>query len=148
MGVEGSMNGMNSDLNFTVFFCQQLDPEQDANRRTLERELGSRIRFYPTPCSGRIEPLHLLRALESGADMVFVLTCPQGACRYQQGNVRLRKRLDYSRRLLEEIRLEPGRLEIVEAETGGPRRIDELVRRLLGRELELGPSPLRRKTSP
>ena len=130
-------------LIFTVFFCQQLDPQQDVHRRTLERELGSRIRFYPMPCSGRIEPLHLLRALESGADMVYVLTCPEGACRYQQGNIRARKRLAYAKSLVQEIHLEPERLELVAASAAPRKRIDDFVRGLLAREPAFGPSPLR-----
>ena len=77
----------NAKLNFAIFFCQQLDPDQDVNRRALEKELGSRIKFFPLPCSGRIEALHLMRALEAGADKVFLVTCPIGACRYQEGNM-------------------------------------------------------------
>ena len=57
------MSIANLDVNVSIFFCQQLDPDQDANRRVLEKELGSRVKFFPLPCSGRIEFLHFLRAL-------------------------------------------------------------------------------------
>jgi hypothetical protein len=72
------MDQKSAGLKITIFFCQRIDADQDAHRRPLEKELGSQIRFFPLPCSGRIEPLHLMRALESGADKVYVVTCAEG----------------------------------------------------------------------
>jgi coenzyme F420-reducing hydrogenase delta subunit len=139
---------MDPNMKVVVFFCQQLDPQQDLNRRSLEQEMGERIRFHPMPCGGRVDALHLLRAVEAGADVVHVLTCPERGCRYQQGNSRAGKRLAYAKRLLGEIGLEPERLNWVSAPPLSPRRIDELVRPLLSQELGFGPSPLGRPGAP
>src|SRR3990172_618743 len=124
--------------NITVFFCQQIDPKQDVNRRALEGELGDQIRFFPLPCSGRIDPLHLMRALESGADKVYLVTCPEGACRYREGNIRAKKRIAYTQGLIEEIGLERERLELVMTSAGNPVTIDDLARGLLAREASSG----------
>ncbi len=138
------MDQKSAGLNVTIFFCQKLDRHQDMNRRALEKEMGERIRFFPLPCSGRIDPLHLMRALESGADKVYLVTCPEGACRYREGNVRARKRVAYTQGLIEEIGLERERLElIVTTSSDKPAGIDKLARDLLAREALLGPSPLR-----
>ena len=102
------MSITNSDVSISIFFCQQLDPEQDANRRVLEKELGPRVKFFPLPCSGRIESLHFLRALEAGADLVYLITCPEKGCRYQQGNLRARKRLIYAQKFDPGNRFGPG----------------------------------------
>ncbi len=115
-----------------IFFCRQLDPDQDLNRRPLERELGRDIRFFPLPCGGRIEALHLLKALESGAGKVYLVTCPEGACKYGQGNIRAGKRLEYARRLIQEIDIPGDRLELVRASEPLPLSIDTLARQLLG----------------
>jgi coenzyme F420-reducing hydrogenase delta subunit len=139
------MDQKSAGLNITVFFCQQLDANQDINRRVLEKELGPRIRFFPLPCSGRIEPLHLLSALESGADMVYLVTCPEGVCRYQEGNVRARKRLMYAQKLIEEIGLERERIELVVTTDKDLLTIDELTRGLILREAIVDPSPVRVK---
>jgi len=141
------MDQKNAGLNISIFFCQQIDPNQDVNRRALERELGNRIRFFPLPCSGRIDSLHLMRALESGADKVYVITCPEGACRYREGNIRARKRVAYTQGLIEEIGLEGERLELIMAPAGLPVNIDELARDLLSSEATTGPSPVRGKTA-
>ena len=114
----------------TIFFCQQLDPDQDTNRRALEKELGSSIRFFPLPCSGRIESLHLMRALEGGSDKVYLVTCPDDACRYGEGNKRARKRVAFAQKLIEEVGLSADRLELFPAPTLPPFSIDDLAREL------------------
>jgi F420-non-reducing hydrogenase iron-sulfur subunit len=121
----------NMELNVTIFFCQQLDPDQDSNRRVLEKELGPRIKFFPLPCSGRIEPLHFLRAFESGADLVYLITCPVKVCRYQQGNVRAGKRIAYAQKLIREVGLDPERLIFLRTDPPLPKKIDVLTRKLL-----------------
>jgi F420-non-reducing hydrogenase iron-sulfur subunit len=116
--------------NVTVFFCQQLDPEQDTSRRSLEKELGKSIRFFPLPCSGRVEALHFLKALEAGADTVFLVTCPEGACRYGQGNSRAKKRVEYAKGLVREIGLNDECLKLVAAPRT-PLSMDDFVRNLI-----------------
>ena len=125
------MSITNLDINVSIFFCQQLDPDQDANRRVLEKELGSRVKFFPLPCSGRIESLHFLRAFEAGADLVYLITCPEKVCRYQHGNIRARKRLIYAQKLIQEIGLDPDRLVLITPHPPLPKRIDLLTRELL-----------------
>jgi F420-non-reducing hydrogenase iron-sulfur subunit len=125
------MDANQRNQNVTVFFCQQLDPQQDKNRRPLERELGKNIRFFPLPCSGRVEALHFLKALEAGADTVYLVTCPEGACRYGQGNTRAKKRIEYAKGLVREVGIEDECLRLVAAPRT-PLSIDEFVRSLIG----------------
>jgi len=130
----GNMEQKNTEQNIAIFFCQQIDSRQDLNRRDLEKELESRIMFFPLPCSGRIESLHLLRALESGVDKVYVVTCPEGACRYREGNLRAKKRLVYAQKLIEEVGLERNRLELIHLPVGTVTTIARLTRDLLARK--------------
>jgi F420-non-reducing hydrogenase iron-sulfur subunit len=125
------MKKINTD-NIAIFFCQQIDKNQDLNRRSIEKEFGSRIRFFPIPCSGRIEPLHLMRALESGADHVYILTCPEGACRYREGNIRAKKRLLFTQKLVEEIGIKREALKLIHLKPGTEASIDKIVDELIG----------------
>jgi coenzyme F420-reducing hydrogenase delta subunit len=86
-----------------------------------------------------------MRALESGADKVYVVTCPEGACHYREGNVRAKKRIAYTQGLIEEIGLERERLELIVTSAGNPVTVDELARELLAREASIGPSPVKGK---
>ena len=136
------MDQKSAGLNITIFFCQQIDPQQDVNRRALEKELGKRIRFFPLPCGGRTDSLHIMRALESGADKVYVITCPEGGCLYREGNMRARKRVAYAQELIAEIGLERERVELIALPAGTTTTIDKLARELLAAEASVGPSPI------
>ena len=46
-----------------LFYCQSTPGSTEADRQELYAQHGERIRLFPLPCSGRMEPLHLLRAL-------------------------------------------------------------------------------------
>jgi F420-non-reducing hydrogenase iron-sulfur subunit len=118
-----------------IFFCQVIDEDQDVNRRPFEGDNGAQISFFPLPCSGRIEPLHLMRALECGADKVYLVTCPEEECRYGKGNIRARKRLSYVQGLIEEIGLEKDRLEIIQMAAGTATTIDKLTRDIIERQV-------------
>jgi coenzyme F420-reducing hydrogenase delta subunit len=135
------MEAKENSFSHAFFFCQRLDAAQDLTRRSLEKELGPRIRFFPLPCSGRIESLHLLRALENGADRVYLITCPQGACRHQEGNTRARKRAAFAQKLISEFGLEPDRIEFIEAPSLPSPPIDQVARELLAREVGIAPLP-------
>jgi F420-non-reducing hydrogenase iron-sulfur subunit len=120
-----------TDRNVAIFYCRQIDPEQDRNRRSLEKERGSKIRFFPLPCSGRVDALHFLKAVETGAEKIYLVMCPEGACRYGQGNIRARKRLDYARGLLREVGFDDECLEVVTPQPGFSLSIDGIARKLL-----------------
>jgi len=137
------MDQISAGLNITIFFCRQLDINQDKNRRAIEKGLGPRVRFFPLPCSGRIEPLHLLRAFESGADMVYLIACPEGACRYREGNLRAKKRVQYAQKLIEEIGLEGARIELINKTEAMPANIGAIAKELLARDAKVSTSAVR-----
>ncbi|MBW1851108.1 MAG: hydrogenase iron-sulfur subunit [Deltaproteobacteria bacterium] len=58
-----------------LFYCQNVPESGEKNRLELEGKYGRVIRLFPIPCSGRLEPVHLLRALEAFADAAYVITC-------------------------------------------------------------------------
>jgi coenzyme F420-reducing hydrogenase delta subunit len=76
-----------------LFYCQHTPKSSELDRQTLEAKYGKSLRLFPIPCSGRIEPLHLLRALEEFADAAYVICCPAEECRYFNGNLRAKKRV-------------------------------------------------------
>ena len=96
-----------------LFYCQNTPGSSEQERQALEEKYGTTIRLFPIPCGGRLEPLHLLRALEEFADAVYVITCPEGACRYSEGNLRARKRADVAAQSISAIGLEKERVGIV-----------------------------------
>lgn len=61
------------------------------------------VRVIRVPCSGRVDPLFVLKALQQGADAVLVSGCHPGDCHYAEGNYYARRRLTLLGTLLEFI---------------------------------------------
>jgi len=60
-------------------------------------------------CSGRVEPLLILEALQKGADGVMVLACHPGDCHYKEGNLRAFCRAELLERLVVQLGVDPRR---------------------------------------
>jgi hypothetical protein len=62
------------------------------------------------PCTGRLQPEHVLKAFESGADVVCAVACQEDNCHYLEGSKRCARRVDYLRSVLDEVGLGGKRL--------------------------------------
>jgi F420-non-reducing hydrogenase iron-sulfur subunit len=134
------------NLTLALFYCQNVPESGEAERQALEGKYGSSLRLFPIPCSGRLDPIHLLRALEEFADAAYVITCPEGACRYFEGNVRAQKRLDRTKDTIAQIGLEQERLGMVMNTKENPRGLGTIADEILDRISGLAPSPVFAKT--
>ncbi|MCL6622084.1 MAG: hydrogenase iron-sulfur subunit [Syntrophobacterales bacterium] len=112
---------------------------------------SARMQYPPTVrivkylCTGRIDILHILKAFEAGADAVMVSGCEAGSCHFLEGNLRARERVEYAKKLLAEIGLEPERLEMFEVAASDAPKWVMVVREMTERVKKLGPSPLHRE---
>ena len=105
----------------------------------------SRFQYPPTVrvirvmCSGRIDPVFVLRAFSHGADGVMILGCHPGDCHYTTGNYYARNRVKVLKQLLELAEISPDRLVLdwVSAAEGG--RFAALVNDFTERIRSLGP---------
>ena len=105
----------------------------------------SNVKIIQVPCSGRVDILHLLRAIEDGADAVYVAGCLEGECHFLTGNLKAKKRVQYVRKLLEEIGIEPERVEMFNLSAGEGPRFVEIAKEMVERAKKLGPSPVNTK---
>ncbi len=97
------------------------------------------------PCTGRVAIIHMMRALEKGADGVFVAGCLEGDCRFQAGNLKAKKRVAYVKELLKSIGLEPERVAMYNMSSGEGPRFAEVAREFTEIIRNVGPSPVRPK---
>jgi F420-non-reducing hydrogenase iron-sulfur subunit len=65
------------------------------------------VRIIQVPCTGRVDLLYLLRALEDGADGVFLSGCLLDDCHYVNGNYKALKRVEKAKEMLEALDIEP-----------------------------------------
>ncbi|MGA1825619.1 MAG: hydrogenase iron-sulfur subunit [bacterium] len=59
------------------------------------------IRIIKVPCSGKIDPLFILKSFYSGADGVLISGCHPGDCHYSTGNFFARRKFALIKYLLE-----------------------------------------------
>jgi len=103
------------------------------------------IKTLQVPCTGRVDILHLLKAIEDGADGVYVVGCLEGECHFLTGNLKARRRVNYVKKVLEELGIEPERVEMFNLSAGDGPSFVEYARTMAERIKKLGPSPLRPK---
>ena len=117
----------NRSLEIYLFHCSNCLDAEALRRSFGEREKDNTFKTISLPCSGKLELIYLLKAFESGADGVVLVTCKLGECRYLEGNFRAQKRTGAIRALLEEIGLDKGRMKLIQQGAGGVQNvIDEL----------------------
>lgn len=97
------------------------------------------IKIILVPCSGRVDPLHLIHALEEGADGVFIAGCLEGDCHFETGNYKAKKRATYIRQLLDEMGIEPDRVQMFNIAASEAPKFARVAREVTERIRELGP---------
>ena len=125
-----------------LFYCQNTHASGEGERQALEQKYDGSLRLFPIPCSGRLEPLHLLKALEDFADASYIITCPEGICRYFEGNLRAKKRVERTREMIKSIGLEGERIGIIMGSKESPKSLTELTDEIMERLMNLPPSPV------
>ena len=98
------------------------------------------IRVVRVPCTGRINPFFILKALTDGWDGVVVSGCHPGDCHYISGNLVARRRFAMLNELLEFFGIEPGRVNFMWASAAEGERFAVLVEKATEKVKRLGPN--------
>ena len=88
--------------------------------------------------------MHLLRAIQKGADGVYAVGCLEGNCHYNEGNLRARERVQHVRMLLEEVGLEAERVRMYNLSSGEGPTFAAYAKEMTDNIRELGPNPLKK----
>ena len=125
----------------TVFHCINTFADAMTVPRGAEDETD--LRLIKLPCSSMVKDVFLLRAFEAGADAVIVLVCPEGACRYVEGNLRAKKRVLLVKNILDEIGLGGSRLSLFNVAAGDTVALAQILRETRAEVIALGLNPAR-----
>ncbi len=106
------------------------------------------VRIIRVPCSGRISIDDILQAFVMGADAVFIGACYEGTCHFIDGNVKAKRIVNFAKRLLEALGIDPKRLDMFLMGAPDGRLFAEAVQEMTERAKELGPSSLKGLTPP
>jgi quinone-modifying oxidoreductase subunit QmoB len=94
----------------TAFCCSRSASGAAEMASCLGHPLPAGLQQIEVPCGGSVSLRHILEALQSHADGVMVLTCHEGNCHSERGNIHARQRGDEMRRRLKTMGLEAERL--------------------------------------
>ena len=105
----------------------------------------SRLKYPPNVaiirvmCSGRVDPVFVIKAFQSGADGVLICGCHPGECHYSEGNYKAARRIPLLKSMLAGLGIEDERvrLEWVSASEGD--RFATVVKDMTEQIRKLGP---------
>ena len=98
------------------------------------------VRIIRVPCSGRINPLYLLKALQSGMDGVLVSGCHPGDCHYISGNLYARRKFAVMKKYLDYLGIEPERIQFTWVSAAEGPRFAMIIDKVINKVRELGPA--------
>jgi len=99
------------------------------------------LRIIRVPCSGRVDPLFIVRALLNGADGVLVSGCHPRDCHYAAGNYYARRRLEVLKHFLPILGIDGKRFEYTWVSASEGQRWQNVVSTFTARVHKLGPAP-------
>ncbi len=135
---------MSEELRLVAFCCQYCAYAAADLAGALRLQYPPDVRIVLLPCSGRLDLLTALLALEEGADGVMVVGCMPGDCHFLEGNLNARRRVEALQKLLQAIGLEADRVRMFNLSSAMAAEFAEAVRTMREQIAKLGPNPLRK----
>jgi coenzyme F420-reducing hydrogenase delta subunit len=123
-------------LKIYVFYCSN-NLEQNQLAGVCGEPDGITVKTIGLPCSGKIDIPYLVKAFETGAVGVAIVSCKQSECRHLEGSLRAQKRAEAVESLLEEIGMGKGRIAVIELEKDSIEKALAEIRDFFGRVKKL-----------
>ena len=106
---------------------------------TSRIQMAPNVRVVRLPCTGRIDPMFIIKAFERGADGVIVSGCHPGDCHYSAGNYHARRRFAIFREIMSFIGIDPNRITFSWVSASEGRKWGDVVDETVSRIRGLGP---------
>lgn len=100
------------------------------------------LRIIRVPCTGKVDLIHILRAMEKGADGVCLVGCMEGSCHFERGNLMARRRVEEAARILDAVGVGGGRVKMYNLSAGEGPRFAEIAAEMTETIKGLGPNPI------
>jgi len=145
-GIEGKEKGWEPRvLAFLCRWCSYAGADLTGSSRI---SYPPNVRILRIPCSGRADPLFILKALRSGMDGILVSGCHPGDCHYTAGNYNARRKFALLSRLLEYVGIDPRRVQFSWVSASEGDKFAKVVRGVVADVQALGPNGLFRFLDP
>jgi len=127
-------------MKIALFQCQWClySPEDQA---WVEQDLPENIHLIKVPCTGRIDPLFILNAVQGGADGIMISGCLPEKCHFKEGNLAARRQLAEFSSFLDYIGYEQQRVRFVWLDIQDRGRIQQELTAFQSALEQLGSTP-------
>ena len=98
------------------------------------------VRIIRVPCTGRINPFYIVKALQTGADGVLVSGCHPGECHYISGNLVARRKFAALKSFLSYIGMEGDRTMFTWVSASEGDRFAQVIKGVTAKVKALGPA--------
>lgn len=124
---------------FCCHYCAYTAADMAGTKRV---SYPSNVKIIRVPCTGKVDAIHLMKALEKGADGVYVAGCLEGDCHFKNGNLRAAAHVDQIKRELETLGWEPERVAMMHFSAGMGEGFAQAAEEFTEKIKALGPSPV------
>lgn len=100
------------------------------------------VRIIRVPCSGRVNPMHILAALHRGADGVLVSGCHPGDCHYISGNLVAKRKFSMLKNFLAHVGIESERVQFSWVSAAEGARFAGLIEKVVEDVKKVGPTKI------
>ena len=125
--------------NIVAFLCNWCSYAGADLAGTSRITYPSNVRVIRVMCSGRVNPLFVMNALQQGADGVLISGCHPGDCHYMHGNYYARRRFNLMRNFLEYLGVEPQRVRMSWVSASEGAKWKEVIEEVTDTVREIGP---------
>lgn len=121
---------------FQCQWCLYSEPDQ----QWVENDLPKSMHLVKVPCTGRINTLHVLNAVQGGADGVMISGCLPEKCHFKEGNLSAMRQQDEFANFLDYVGYEKERVRFVWLDLQDLGRIQKELSAFEADIAELGPT--------
>lgn len=129
-------------VGFLCNWCSYAGADLAGTSRT---EYPPHVKIVRVPCSGRVNPLFVLKCLTNGADGVLISGCHIGDCHYSEGNYYARRRFNVLKKFLDYMGIDPRRFQMSWVSASEGQKWAEVVTKLVDEIKQAGPNQLGKK---
>lgn len=108
---------------------------------TARMQIPATIKVIRVMCSGRIDPLFVLKAYLRGADGVMMMGCHPGDCHYQKGNYNTRRRYVMLQSIMGTLGLEKERIGLWWVSASEAKKYAQVTNEFSDKITKLGQNP-------
>jgi F420-non-reducing hydrogenase iron-sulfur subunit len=125
--------------NILAFLCNWCSYAGADLAGTSRIQYSPNVKIIRVMCSGRVNPVFIINALQNGIDGVLIGGCHPGECHYDTGNYLARRRITILKKLLEYIGIDPKRVQLTWVSASEGNKFADVINEFTAEIKKIGP---------